>query len=62
MWRKFNHFAVLSLTILLGTAVSDFIMKQVNAKLDKSYVSVLIGMAITVAVYYPLFSFLEKHR
>jgi len=62
MYRFFFRFIVTSLTILtanlLTTAISDYMTSYRNQY--KPYIFTLIGMAIIVVVFYPLFIKLEQ--
>jgi hypothetical protein len=57
MYRFFFRFVVMSLTILtanlLTNAISDYMVSYKNQY--KPLTFTLIGMAITIAVFYPLF-------
>ena len=61
MYRYFFRFVVMTLTILtanlLNNALSDYMISYKNHY--KPLVFILIGMAITVLVFYPLFIKLE---
>ena len=62
MYRFFFRFAVTSLTILtatlLTTAISDYMVSYKNHY--KPFTFTLIGMAVIIVVFYPLFMKLEE--
>ena len=58
--KKYTKFVVFSLSILLAALLSEFLVSLL-AKYGTDYRSVAIRMAVTVAIYYPLITFLEKY-
>jgi hypothetical protein len=63
MSKKFNKYAVIILTILLGELVSNYVMTFfLKYKSDlHPYKSVAIVMFISVCVFYPAFLFINKY-
>jgi hypothetical protein len=61
MYRYFFRFVVMTLTILtanlLTNAISNYLISYKNQY--KPFIFTLIGMAVTVVVFYPLFIKLE---
>lgn len=61
MVRKFNKFAVFTISILIATLTKDYIIKLLNEQIDKNLIAVWIIMGVTVAIYYPLFTYIDKY-
>ena len=61
MTRKLSKFVIFAITILFATLVKDYIIKILNDHIDKGLIGVLIIMAVTLAIYYPLFTFVDKY-
>ncbi len=61
MLSKFPRYAVYILTILIANYLSEIFFEHLNQFKERNYLTVLLGMGIIVAVYVPLFGFLEKY-
>lgn len=61
MMPKLTRIAVFSITILIGTLISDYISAYFVSTIGKTYKGVAINMIATVVVFYPLFSLLEYY-
>lgn len=61
MLRKLTKFAVFTMTILFATLVKDYIIKLLNERIDKGLTAVWIIMAVTIVIYYPLFTIVDKY-
>ena len=58
---KSTKYAAIIISVLAASLLNEFIVKQVNAYYkEPTYTSVLIGMAITVAIYVPIFGLVGK--
>lgn len=58
--KKYTKFVVFSLSILIASLLSEFLVSLL-VKVGKDYKAVAIRMVVTVAIYYPLVTFLEKY-
>jgi hypothetical protein len=60
--RKIAKYITLAFTILLADIIKELILHKMGWKKDFShpYKSTLVGMAVTVAIYYPVFTLLES--
>ena len=59
--QKASKYAALIISILSASLINEYIVKYINSYYkDHSYKSVLIGMAVTVVVFVPLFSVVGK--
>ncbi len=61
MTTTFTKYAVFIITILTANYLGELFFKFTNSYQNKNYTSVLIGMAIIVLIYVPVFGFLEKY-
>ena len=61
MLRKFTKFAVFTITILFATLTKDYIIKLLNEHVEKNLIAVWIIMGVTIAIYYPLFTMVDKY-
>lgn len=59
--RQIAKYVTLAFTILLADLIKEFVLHKTGWKKDFThpYKSTLLGMLITVAVYYPVFTILE---
>lgn len=58
---KFNRFAILTLTILIGTLISDYAINYFTETIGKTYKGVWVNMAATVIIFFPLLSMLDAY-
>lgn len=60
--KKIAKYVTLAFTILLADIIKELILHKIGWKKDFAhpYKSTLIGMAVTVAIYYPVFTLLEQ--
>jgi len=60
--RKSAKYISIGFTILLADVIKELILHKIGWKKDFAhpYKSTLIGMLVTVAIYYPAFSILEE--
>lgn len=63
MNRKLNKLLVTILTILVVTLIAMYLRKRVDAYFSngRNYQSVLVGMGLMVAVYYPMTKLMNKY-
>lgn len=63
MNRKLNKLLVTILTILVVTLIAIYLRKRIDAYFSngRSYQSVGVGMALMVAVYYPMTKLMTKY-
>jgi hypothetical protein len=61
--RKLNNFAVFSLAILFAELIQAIAHNYIDQWKDGhgKYVSVLLSMILAIAVFYPVFHFLDKY-
>jgi hypothetical protein len=59
--KKIAKYFSLAFTILLADVVKELVLHKIGWRKDfhHPYKSTLVGMAITVMVYYPVFTFLD---
>jgi len=62
MSRHLTRYLIMAITILVADICKELVLHAFHIKkvANHPYKSVLIGMAITVAVFYPAFLLLEK--
>lgn len=58
---KLSQFAVFSLTILIGTLISDYTVNYFTGLIGKTYNGVLLNMLVTVLIFYPLLNILDLY-
>ena len=59
--RKLTQYATLIISVLSASLLNEYIVGIVNSYYkDRSYLSVLIGMLVTVAVFVPVFGIVRK--
>ncbi|HTF80064.1 MAG TPA: hypothetical protein VL947_00010 [Cytophagales bacterium] len=60
--RKTAKYITLAFTLLLADLIKEYVLHRVGWKKDfvHPYKSTLVGMLITVAVYYPVFTILDQ--
>ncbi len=60
--RKIAKYITLAFTILLADVIKEIILHKIGWKKDFAhpYKSTLVGMLVTVAIYYPVFSILDS--
>jgi len=59
--RKLTQYATLIISVLSASLLNEYIVGFVNSYYkDRSYLSVLIGMLVTVAVFVPVFGIVRK--
>lgn len=61
MTTRLTKFAILSLSILSASLISDYAVSYFSSWSGKNYKGVAMGMFVTVIVFYPLFSLLERY-
>ncbi len=61
MLTKVTKFAVFTITILFATLTKDYIIKLLNEHVEKNLIAVWIIMGVTIAIYYPLFTVVDKY-
>ena len=58
---KLSQFAIFSLTILMGTLISDYSINYLTNTIGKTYNGVLINMVATVIIFYPLLNLVDTY-
>ena len=60
--RKLTRYVILIFTILLADIIKELVLHLIGLEKDAHhpYSSTLIGMGIIVAVFYPMFTIMEK--
>ena len=61
MLAKISKYAVFILTVLVANYLGELFFQYTKAYQRHDYTSVLVGMLIVVAIYVPVFTFLEKY-
>ncbi|MDC3388448.1 hypothetical protein OAX11_02935 [Flavobacteriaceae bacterium] len=58
---KSTKYATIVISVLTASLINEYVVKLINSYYkENTYVSVLIGMAVTVLVFVPMFSFVGK--
>lgn len=61
MLAKISKYSVFILTVLVANYLGELFFQYTKAYQRHDYTSVLVGMLIVVAIYVPVFTFLEKY-
>jgi uncharacterized protein YacL len=58
---KSTKYATIVISVLTASLINEYVVKLINSYYkENTYVSVLIGMAVTVLVFVPMFGFVGK--
>lgn len=58
--KKYTKFVVFTLSILIASLFSEYLVSLLS-EYGKDYKAVAIRMIVTVAIYFPLLTFMEKY-
>jgi len=58
---KSTKYATIIISVLTASLINEYVVKLINSYYkDATYTSVLIGMAVTILVFVPMFGFVGK--